>query len=206
MGERPLPAGEVIERLKLERRQAHSDGQPRRHAGEIMTGRLEAHGVANYQFRAGASPSYYVTLSTIRGLETYWGVDLERALKESRSHPKVGSLVGLQRVGSQPVTVPTAATGERTFRRTRWRIEGVEFLADAIERARRERESQLADQKAIREHPELRSAFVSLHIARQFAEQHIRDPRDRALFLERVKTVMALSATPGKAPSEEMTR
>lgn len=63
-----------------------------------------------------------------------------------------------------------------------------------LERARRDRESQLADARALRERPELRSAFITLHVAEKFAERHIRDPCDRALFVERVKAVMALSA------------
>jgi len=50
---------------------------------------------------------------------------------------------------------------------------------------------------ALRERPELRSAFITLHVAEKFAERHIRDPRDRALFVERVKAVMALSAKSG---------
>ena len=57
--------------------------------------------------------------------------------------------------------------------------------------------------RAMRERPELRSAFISLRIAEQFAERNIRDARDRALFVERVKAVMALSmktSAPAQAP------
>lgn len=192
----PLPAGEIIERLKLERN--HAPTPARRQAGEIITGRLEAHGGANYQFRRGASPSYYMTISSVRGPETFWGVDLERALKESQSQPKIGSQVGLQRVGSEPVTLPAndggrTADREQTFRRTRWRVEGVEFLAQSIEHARRGREAQLADKRALRERPELRSAFISLQIAQRFADRSIHDPRDRELFVERVRALMAAS-------------
>ena len=55
----------------------------------------------------------------------------------------------------------------------------------------------------MRERPELRSAFISLRIAEQFAERNIRDARDRALFVERLKAVMALSmktSAPAQAP------
>jgi len=55
----------------------------------------------------------------------------------------------------------------------------------------------------MRERPELRSAFISLRVAEKFAEQNIRDPRDRALFIERVKAVMSLSVKAGApAPSQ----
>jgi hypothetical protein len=97
------------------------------------------------------------------------------------------------------VTIParggdSKTTGQRTFRRARWVVEDVTFFADSIRRARRDREARLADSDAMRERPELRSAFISLRIAEHFAERNIRDASDRALFVERVKAVMALSA------------
>jgi hypothetical protein len=126
-------------------------------------------------------------------------VDLERALSQSKTQPQLGAMIGAQRVGSEPVTIPAGegdskATGQRTFRRARWVVEDVTYFADSIRRARRDREARLADSDAMRERPELRSAFISLRIAEQFAERNIRDARDRALFVERVKAVMALSA------------
>ena len=194
----PLPARVIVERLKLDRTPANATA-PLHQSGEISTGRLEAHGAANYQFRSDGSPSYYVTILSIRGRETFWGVDLERAIKQSKTQPKLGSTIGLQRAGYEGVTLPTRGTDrstdrDRTFRRTRWVVENVTFFAETLERARRDRESQLADARALRERPELRSAFITLHVAEKFAERHIRDPRDRALFVERVKAVMALSA------------
>jgi hypothetical protein len=167
-----------------------------------VTGRLKDHGRANYQFEPHGSPSYYVQILSSRGLETFWGVDLERAIAKSKTQPKVGAMIGVQRIGSEPVTIParqgdTKTAQQRTFRRARWVVEDVTFFADSIRRARRDREARLADSAAMRERPELRSAFISLRIAEKFAEQNIRDPRDRALFVERVKAVMALSARSG---------
>jgi hypothetical protein len=144
-----------------------------------------------------------VQILSSRGVETLWGVDLERAITQSKSQPKIGAMIGVQRVGSEPVTIP-AREGEiktapqRTFRRARWVVEDVSFFADSIRRARRDREARLADALAMRERPELRSAFISLRVAENFAERNIRDPRDRALFVERVKAVMALSVRNGK--------
>ncbi len=199
MAEGPLPARDIVKRLMLERsRAAESISPPRNQPGDILTGRLEAHGSANYQFRSDGSPSYYVTISSVRGRETLWGVDLKRAIQQSKSQPKMGAMVGLQRVGSETVAMPASdgnrvVDRERTFRRTIWRVEAVEYLAQSIERSRREREAQLADQRALRDRPELRSAFVTTQIAQKFAETNIRDPRDRALFVERVKEMIALS-------------
>jgi hypothetical protein len=196
----PLPIGEIIQRLQLDRRSANTQAvAPRSRAGRVVTGRLKAHGHANYQFELHGSPSYYVQILSSRGVETLWGVDLERALVKSKTQPKIGTMIGAQRLGSEPVIVPpregeSKTAQPRTFRRARWVVEDVTFFAESIRRARRDREARLADSDAMRERPELRSAFISLRIAEQFAERNIRDARDRALFVERVKAVMALSA------------
>jgi hypothetical protein len=196
---RPLPIGEIIERLQLDRRAANTPAAPRSRSGRVITGRLRAHGHANYQFEPHGSPSYYVQIVSSRGVETVWGVDLERALVKSKTQPKIGTMIGAQRLGSEPVTIPPRdgeprIAQQRTFRRARWVVEDVTFFAESIRRARRDREARLADADAMRERPELRSAFISLRIAEQFAERNIRDAHDRALFVERVKAVMALSA------------
>lgn len=194
----PLPVAEIVSRLKLERGSPSAPAVPRSRPGRIITGRLEGHGRANYQFEANGSPSYYVKVLSSRGLETLWGVDLERAIHQSQTQPKIGTIVGAQRVGSDLVTLPAAAAARpRTARRARWIVESVAYFAESIDRARRERETQVADQQALRERPELRSAFVSLPVARKFAERNIADSRDRELFIERVKAVMALSARQG---------
>lgn len=204
-----MPVGEIVQRLRLERTTATPRAPPHGRSGRVVTGRLKAHGPANYQFEPHGSPSYYVQILSSRGVETLWGVDLERAIAKSKTQPKIGSMIGAQRTGSEPVTIP-AREGDpktaqpRTFRRARWVVEDVTFFADSIRRARRDREAQLADSAAMRERPELRSAFISLHVAEKFAEQSIRDPRDRALFIERVKAVMTLSVRTGApAPGRE---
>jgi hypothetical protein len=205
-GDGPLQVGEIVKRLQLDRRPADAPIAPRGRASRVMTGRLKAHGRANYQFEPHGSPSYYVEILSSRGVETLWGVDLERAITKSKTHPKIGAIVGVQRLGSDPVTIPARegdpkTAQQRTFRRARWVVEEVTFFAETIRHARRDREAQLADSAALRERPELRSAYISLRIAEKFAEQNIRDPRDRVLFVERVKAVMALSAR-STAPTE----
>jgi hypothetical protein len=206
----PLPVGEIIERLHLDRRTANASA-PRSRSGRVVTGRLKAHGHANYQFESHGSPSYYVQILSSRGVETLWGVDLERALTQSKTQPKIGAMIGAQRLGSEPVTIPpregdSKTAQQRVFRRAKWLVEDVTFFADSIRRARRDREARLADSDAMRERPELRSAFISLRIAEQFAERNIRDARDRALFVERVKAVMALSMKTSAAAQAPPTR
>lgn len=180
---------------------------PRGRRGEVITGRLQEHGKANYQFQPDGSPSYYLTLLTSRGPETLWGTDLERAIVRSESQPQIGAVVGVQRVGSDPVTIPPrdgerTTDRQRTFYRARWRVEEVSYLAKSMQSAERAVKSRLEDKRAMRERPELRSAFISLHVARQYAEKNIRDPRDRELFVSRVKAVMAASVRNGKPVPE----
>jgi len=187
---------------------------PRGRRGELITGRLEGHGKANYQFEPEGSPSYYLKLITGRGIETLWGTDLERAINRSKTQPQTGMMIGVRRVGSEAVTIP-AREGERTtdrqrtFHRARWMVESVSFFAQSAQQAKREVETRLEDRRAMDERPELRSAFVSLQVAQKFAEQHISDPRDRDLFVKRVKEMMAASAsrkssaTPGSRSNAE---
>lgn len=212
-----MPAGDLLARLKLDRSAAPPTSPPAatstttspprgprasplRRPGRTITGRLQEHGRANYQFEPDARPSYYVKILTQRGLETLWGVDLERAISKSQSQPQIGSLVGIRRTGFDVVTLPpdaAAPNGQRTFRRIRWLVETVTFLAEADQRARRARELQLGDQAALRAHPELKSAFVSLHVAQKYAARRIPNAEDRELFLKRLREVMAASIRNG---------
>ena len=187
--------------------QRSAGSPPRGRRGEVITGRLQQHGKANYQFQPDGSPSYYLTLLTSRGPETLWGTDLERAIVRSESQPKIGAVVGVQRVGSDPVTIPPrdgerTTDRQRTFYRARWRVEEVSYLAKSMQSAERAVKSRLEDKRAMTERPELRSAFISLHVAQQYAEKNIRDPRDRDLFVTRIKAVMAASVRNG-APVPE---
>ncbi len=46
----------------------------------VYVGRLIAHGSAPYNNQPNEKPNYFVTLNTINGERTVWGVDLERAM------------------------------------------------------------------------------------------------------------------------------
>lgn len=180
---------------------------PRGRRGEVIAGRLQEHGKANYQFEPNGSPSYYLKLLTSHGPETLWGTDLQRAILRAESQPKIGAMVGVQRVGSDAVTIPAregerATDRQRTFYRARWRVEEITYLAKSMQTAQRAVKARLEDKRAMAERPELRSAFISLHVAQQYAERNIRDPRDRDLFVTRVKAVMAASVRNG-APVPE---
>ena len=104
----------------------HRDGAQLYAAQDEFTnaGRLVEHGAAPYEHQPGKSDSYFVTLENDKGEQrTLWGVDLERAMKEAA--PEIGEKIGLQHLGSTPVTLPD---GTETHRNT-WKVQDAGELA-----------------------------------------------------------------------------
>jgi hypothetical protein len=172
-----------------------------------VIGRLKDHGPANYQFRRDEDPSYYVRLLTSRGERTLWGKDLERALRDGETRPKPDDLIGARRIGRDAVTVTARqrdaegrviAQEEHHAHRTRWIVEKVTFFAERARLARRLRDEQADLREAVRERPELRSTFLSVRAAEEFAARRIADPRDRERFLELVRGAIASSIQRGE--------
>jgi hypothetical protein len=172
----------------------------------LLIGRLVAHGRANYQYRNVEDPSYYVKILTSRGVRTLWGKDLERALRESETQPKPGELIGARRTARQAVTVTArqrdaegrvVSQSERRAHRSLWVVEKVKFFADRARLARQVRDEQVDVRAAVKAHPELKSAFLSVRAAEEFASKRISDPRDRARFLELIRGAMAGSIQNG---------
>jgi hypothetical protein len=179
---------------------------PRR-LGQLLIGRLKEHGAANYQFRAKEEASYYVKLLTSRGERILWGKDIERAVKDGETKPKVGDLVGARRVRREAVTIThrrrdgegrVVSQEERHAHRTRWVVEKVTFFAERARLARRLRDEQLDVRESVRAAPELKSTFLSVRAAEDFAAKRIANPQDRERFLELVKGAMAGSIHKGE--------
>ncbi len=175
--------------------------------GQLIIGRLQAHGRANYQYRTDEDVSYYVKLMTSRGERTVWGKDLERAIESGQTRPKIGELVGARRVRREAVTVTSRqrdAEGrvvrqeEHHAHRTRWELEKVKYFAERVRLARQVRDEQADAREAVRAHPEIKSAFISIRAAEDYATQRIADPADRARFLELVRGAMAGSIQKGE--------
>ena len=182
-----------------------TESRPSR-GGQLVIGRLTAHGRAHYQFREGEDLSYYLKLLTSQGERTLWGKDLERALTSGETRPKVGDLIGARRVARRAVTITTQkrdAEGrvvrqeEHHAHRTRWVVEKVKFFAERARLARQLREEQLEVRESVRAHPELKSTFLSIRAAEAFADQRITDPTDRERFLELVRGAIAGSIRKG---------
>jgi putative DNA primase/helicase len=71
-----------------------------------MNGRLVDHGRAPYRHDPKESMSYFVRLETARGDIEIWGVDLERASRESLTRPTMGDEVTVRATGRERVKVP----------------------------------------------------------------------------------------------------
>lgn len=186
---------------------AQFSGLGTKRTGELLIGRLTAHGPANYQFRAGEDPSYYVKLLTSQGEKVLWGKDLSRALREGQTQPKAGDLVGARRVAREAVTLVSRtrdAEGrvvrqdEQLAHRTRWRVEKVQFFAERAQLARHVREDHLDVRKTLQAHPELKSTFLSVRAAEEFARQSIVNREDRERFLTLVRGALAGSIQKGE--------
>jgi hypothetical protein len=179
---------------------------PRR-AGQLLIGRLTDHGAANYQFRVKEDASYYVKLQTSRGERLLWGKDLQRALTEGETRPKIGDLIGARRIAREAVTITARELDvegrvirqeERHAHRTRWVVEKVSFFAERARMARRLRDEQADVRESVRAHPELKSTFLSVRAAEEFAARRIANPEDRERFLELVKGAMSASIHKGE--------
>jgi len=190
-----------------EARQERTSDDPKAiRRGGLVTGQLTDHGRATYQHDPKAPMSYFVKLETPRGDRTIWGVDLERAMKESLTRPAPGDEVGLRTVRQDTVKVKTPARdaegnvlGEREIetRRNRWVIEKREFFEARAEAARTLRDTAVDPKQGVKKHPELVGTYLQVHAA-ELAAKRIRDPEDRERFIAQVRSALAASVARGE--------
>jgi hypothetical protein len=184
-GARPTPPKEPDTRV-LEKREG------------LLTGKLVDHGRATYHHDPHAAMSYFVKIETSRGDRTIWGVDLERAFRESLTKPQAGDEVGLHAVRQDPVKVRTQkrgdtgelAEGELETHRNRWIIEKRSFFQARAEAAQTVRDASVNPKQAVKAHPELVGTYLQVHAA-ELAAKQIRDPQDRELFVAKVRAALA---------------
>lgn len=179
----------------------------RQRISQLIVGRLQEHGRAPYQFRAGQDLSYFAKILTTGGQRVIWGKDLKRAIVAGATKPKVGELIGARRTRREAVTVVdrtrdaegnVKTQSEHHAHRARWEVEKLRFFSDRARRARMARDAHLDTRDAVRERPELRSTFISLRAAEQLAEKRIKSPEDRERFLEMVRETIASSVQRGE--------
>jgi Large polyvalent protein-associated domain 7 len=174
--------------------------------GEVLSGRLVDHGRARYQHDPKGAMSYFVKLETSRGDRMIWGVDLERALKESLTQPTPGDEVGLRTVRQEPVKVKAPArdaageaVGERELDalRNRWIIEKRAFFEARAKAARTVRDASVDAKQAVKNHPELVGTYLQVRAA-ELAAKRLRDPEDQKRFVDTVRSALADSVARGE--------
>jgi|SRR5579863_1683346 len=161
---------------------------------EILSGRLVDHGRATYRHDPRQPMSYFVKLETERGDRTIWGVDLERAFKESLTRPDIGDEVGLRAVRQEAVKVrrqerDAAGVGlEREFEthRNHWILERRGFFDGRAEAAQIVRDASLNPKEVAKKHPELVGSLLELHLAKLAAQKLHPEDRERFVATHRV--------------------
>ena len=174
----------------------------------IMVGRLLEHGAAPFKFKPDEDMSYYVKLRTDQGDRIRWGRDLQRALEQGVTHPKIGDVVGVQRTGQEPVTVNAkehdregrvVGQGERTVQRNRWAVEQASYFVERATTARILRDAHLDVQRSAREHPELAGTYLTLKAAQEFAAERIENRDERQRFIAAVAEKITRAAERGES-------
>ena len=172
--------------------------RPRRR-DDLLTGTLVEHGRATYRHDPKEPMSYFVKIDTPRGDRTIWGVDLERALRESLTRPAVGEEVGLRAVREDTVTVraperdaegKVIAEKDLRVHRNRWIVEKRAFFAERAQAARTLRDRSIDPKQAVKRHPELVGTYLQVRAA-ELAARRFRDAQDRERFVSQVRSALA---------------
>jgi hypothetical protein len=172
-----------------------------------ITGRLVDYGRATYKHDPHEPMSFFVKIETGKGERVFWGVDLERALKQSLTKVQLGDAVGLQSRGQDAVVVKAHerdsdgnVVGEKSLdtHRNRWVVEKTEFFAARAAAAEALRDPKVRPKDAVKRHPELTGTYLQLRAAEEFARQKIRDPADQKLFVAGVRQALSQSIAQGE--------
>jgi putative DNA primase/helicase len=190
-----------------ERAEPKAPEAARARGDQLRVGRLVDHGRASYRHDPNEPMSYFAKIETERGERTVWGVDLERAFKESLTKPKLGDEVGLSAFRQEAVTVKTlkkdasgALVGEHELHthRNRWIVEKREFFEARAQAADAVRNPSIGAREAVKERPELAGTYLYLRGAEEIARRRIRDPEDQRRFVATVRGALADSVARGE--------
>jgi|SRR5579872_5183901 len=203
-GETAAPAERSSDRRTREKSSVKEPEKEKR--GSLLTGRLLDHGYAPYRQDPHEPMSYFVKLETSQGDRVIWGVDLQRAFKESLTKPQIGDEVGLRAVKQDRVTVRAQerdaggkVIGEKELatHRNQWILEKRDFFVARSAAARTLRDVSVDAKQAVKKHPELIGSYLQVHAA-ELAARQFPDPQDRAKFVQTVRSALADSVARGE--------
>lgn len=187
---------------------------PRPAVDRLVTGELIAYGPAPYRNEPNGRPSYFITVATDRGERTLWGREIQRALADARTKPKIGDQVGVRENGIDPMTFIQRERDDRGHvisekradtPRPHWIIERREFFNERAAAATVFRDERASRHEAVRNQPELHSFYMALDSAHKVATR-IRDPASRNWFLTLTREALALTIERGEPPPKSIAK
>ena len=167
------------EEARQRAREAARERADRLYAGDWLGGRLLAHGKAPYRFEPDSRESYYVRLQTADGRQVLWGTDLERAIRESKSHAKVGDAVGVRILSREKLD------GDRTW--NRWQIDKAIHIVKERRVAREILEDPVTARRAGKDGATLTGSYLLVTAAEMLARVQFTDETSRKEFVARVR-------------------
>lgn len=174
---------------------SHSTRRDRTYTGELL-----AHGSENYHRSPHEDMSYYVQLDLGGRTVELWGLDLQRALRESKSHPQIGDRIIVRRTGQHDVTVRAKefdSSGQllgekdKATHRNAWRIEKADFVAEREALARVVRDVGVSPERGTQAHPQLSGTYSILSEAEIFAAERFQTKEERQRFIEYTRARLA---------------
>ncbi len=163
-------------------------------------GELLEHGREHFNRDPHEEMSYYVILSTPTGTHELWGKDLERALAESKTRPKIGDQIGVRQTGKEAVTVKELkrdasgnVVGEepKNTHKNHWMVEKREFFEERAQMARVLRDTSIAPTQGVEQRPQLAGTYATLKLAEEYANSAIADRAARQQFLDMIREATA---------------
>lgn len=173
----------------------------------VTVGTLIEHGAAPYKFNDDNDMNYYVKLQTNRGERTLWGVDLERAVAESKTSAQIGDVVGVENLGNRPVTVKVRkrdnegreVVEEIQTHRNAWVVEAKEYFQEQSAKAEAVRTNgHGARLDLAKQHPELAETALILSVGDKVAASKFEREEDRARFRQALQETLAQAVEQGE--------
>lgn len=183
------------------------DRRPSPDTRSSIKGVLLSAAAAPYRFDPAQRMSYYATIQTQTGERTVWGTDLERALAESVSQPRMGDAIVLSQRGTQPVTVRVPArnadgdlVGDRKImaQRATWSAETQEYLETLARKAALVRSGALVSGAILSQYPDLTAAAAGLRLASQYVRRVTSDAGSQEQLLQVIRDRMAEAVEQGR--------
>ena len=186
------------------------DGTPRAARNGARTpivGVMVAAAAAPYRFDPDQRMSFYVMVRTEVGDRTVWGTDLERALAESTSQPRIGATIVLSHQGTTAVDVRVPdrneageLVGEKKIvaQRARWSIETIDHVRSLQQTSDLFRSGQNIPPASLEKQPNLAAATAGARLAQQYAQRVTADGPSQLRLVQAIRDRLAEALAQGR--------